>query len=912
MQNNHTPPITLRQKLLVPMLCTGIVVAIIGVIGIHYRVKHELSKALVDKAIIIAHTVNYSAEILKRSGELQRIISATGAEKDVLEVTLVGGTPMTVLASTKYAKRDKIFSETTIPALNTLLSQTIEKQEPLHIFNSDSNILIVTSPLLLTQADLSHSQTQHGAVIVQLDTLPLQSSIREATSALSVAFFALLVALCFVVYHLIKKTVLTPIDTISRLVTEQLEDCQPCWSEVSTKDEIGLLANKLRESIQDRERFLGELKNQKFALDQHSIVTITDLRGNITYANDLFTAISGYSQEEIIGQSHRIINSGTHNQAFFQNMWATITRGDVWHGEICNRTKQGAFYWVDSTIVPLLDKQGKPHSYIAIRTDITARKLAKLKLEESEQRFRTLADAAPMLIWTTDTETEYVYFNKPWLEFTGHTFDEALQREWMKAIHPDDYQRCSTIYRDSFLERKQYEVEFRLKRHDGQFRIMLERGSPLWIGESFAGFIGACADITEIREAQAQAEAANRIKSQFLANMSHEIRTPINGILGMSQLLLDTSLSDEQKDLLDDIDISGKTLLNIVNDILDLSKIEAGKVDLHLNNFDLQEVITNLFTISKHQATQRNVTLSYEPSSELSRYYNGDDIRLRQIILNLVSNAIKFSHDSSDVILRISKHASPDVDHLLYITVTDTGIGIPPEKLDLIFEPFSQADTSTSKRYGGTGLGLSICKKLVELMGGTIWVTSVVGKGSTFHCTVKLKPVRHVDAPQHTLATLAANTNIISSPTKKAQILVVEDNIINQKLISKLLEKLGHTVVIAQNGDEAIKHVLQNNNQFDLILMDCQMPTTDGFEATKAIRSYEESIGRRTPIVAMTASSLGEDRSRCFAAGMDAYLPKPFDTQILKQILDQVLALPYALKVLPEHQKDNQAEASHE
>jgi PAS domain S-box-containing protein len=912
MLNNQSSQISLRQKLLLPMLCTGILVAIIGVIGIHYRAKNELCHTLVDKALIIAHSMNYAAETLAHSGELQRIISAVGAEKDVLEVTLVEGSPMSVVASTRHALRGQTLSELPIPELAAQLQQTIQNQETKYFFSDSTNSLILSTPLLLTQTDLNSPKAQHGAVIIQLDTQPLQRSIQQATLEISAAFFALLAALSFVIYRLIRKRVLSPIEKISTLIIQELDDCQPCWAGVATNDEIGMLANKLRESIQDRERFLGELKNQKFAFDQHAIVTITDLKGNITYANSLFTTISGYSLEEVLGQSHRIINSGTHDKEFFRSMWATIGRGEVWHGEICNRKKQGDLYWVDSTIVPLLDKQGKPHSYIAIRTDITARKLAKLKLQESEQRFRTLADAAPMLIWTTDTETEYIYFNKPWLQFTGYSFDQALQGQWMEAIHPDDYQRCTTIYRESFLKRKEYEVEFRLKRHDGEYRIMLERGSPLWVGESFAGFIGACADITEVRAAQVQAEEANLMKSQFLANMSHEIRTPINGILGMTQLMLDTPLSEEQKDLLDDIDISGKTLLNILNDILDLSKIEAGKVDLHLNNFDLQEIITNLFTISKHQATQRNVTLSYEPSSELSRYYHGDDIRLRQVILNLVSNAIKFSHDGGDVILRISKHASPDVDHLLYITVTDTGIGIPPEKLDLIFEPFSQADTSTTKRYGGTGLGLSICKKLVELMGGTIWVTSVVGKGSTFHCTVKLKPVRHADVPQHTVATRTVHPNIMSSPTKKALVLVVEDNLINQKLISKLLEKLGHTVVIAHNGDEAIKHVLQNGNLFDLILMDCQMPTTDGFEATKAIRAYEESIGRRTPIVAMTASSLGEDKNRCIAAGMDAYLPKPFDTQLLRQMLDQVLALPYALKVLPEHQKDSQAEASQE
>ncbi|MCS7066595.1 MAG: ATP-binding protein [Fimbriimonadales bacterium] len=373
--------------------------------------------------------------------------------------------------------------------------------------------------------------------------------------------------------------------------------------------------------------------------------------------------------------------------------------------------------------------------------------------------------------------------------------------------------------------------------------------------------------ILQAQEMALAAEAANRAKSEFLANMSHEIRTPMNGILGMVELLADTPLSEEQRDYLNTLRVSADHLLGLLNDILDLSKIEAGKLHLEHLPVVLSELVTGTVRLFQARAESKGLRLTVQIAPETPPVVLGDPVRLRQILANFISNAIKFT-EQGEVAVRIHPLESE-----IRFAVQDTGIGIPPDRIASIFEPFTQADSSTTRKYGGTGLGLTICKRLAELMGGRIGVESVLGRGSTFYVDLPLPPAETppLDAPE----SISALPDI---PAGKP-ILLVEDNEINRKVALRMLSKLQLEVEIATNGAEAVQKA--TTSAYDLILMDCQMPEMDGYEATRRLREQ----GVRTPIVALTANALEGDRERCLACGMDDYLAKPIKPDELQRTL---------------------------
>jgi two-component system, sensor histidine kinase and response regulator len=649
------------------------------------------------------------------------------------------------------------------------------------------------------------------------------------------------------------------------------------------------------------------LNNQKFALDQHAIVSITDLNGTICYANDFFCEITGYLRSELLGKNHRIINSGFHSEAFFKALWATIARGEVWHGEIKNRRKNGEHYWVDSTIVPLLNEDGMPEQYIAIRTDITEIK----------------------------------------------DFEFSLQ------------------------------------------------------------------------EAKANAEAATQAKSQFLANMSHEIRTPMNAILGMLKLLKNTELSAQQLDYTSKTEGAAQSLLGLLNDILDFSKMEAGKLELNPEPFCVDRLLRDLAVVLSANVGAKQLEVLFDIDPATPKGMIGDMLRLRQVLINLAGNAIKFTA-AGEVVVQIKVLAKVGIDTTLHISIRDSGIGISAENQQHIFDGFSQAEASTTRRFGGTGLGLSICKRLVEMMGGQLMLDSELGQGSTFYFILTLPATDELPKepdppylPSHSLENLQvlvvddhanarefmlemvrslgwyadeakggmealamvearANTakagyqvvfmdwkmpdidgweaslrirqmcsvadapiivmvtthgrellaqrsseehaalngflvkpvtasmlfdavaeakagvlNLRASHPRMAgskpqrlaglHILVVEDNLLNQQVAQELLSAEGAQVELAANGQLGIDAITKAPRPFDVVLMDLQMPIMDGYTATHIIR---QGMGRTAlPIIAMTANAMAVDREACLAAGMNDHIGKPFDLAHLVNIL---------------------------
>jgi len=389
-------------------------------------------------------------------------------------------------------------------------------------------------------------------------------------------------------------------------------------------------------------------------------------------------------------------------------------------------------------------------------------------------------------------------------------------------------------------------------------------------------------------EEQGRAESAARVKSEFLATMSHEIRTPLNGILGMTGVVLEGPITEEKRSDLEIVQYSAESLLRIVNDVLDISKLEAGRLRIETHCFDLKEELRAVVRFRMRAAAAKGIRLCLQYGEELPTQVLGDSCRLRQVVMNMLENAIKFTA-RGEVTVIAERVDSGEQEFRLRISVKDTGIGISEEKQKILFQKFTQADSSTTRRFGGTGLGLAICKQLAELMNGSVGVSSMAGEGSTFWIELMLRlPEQRpcgdaVGAPESEQET-ASNAPI--------HVLVVEDNHINQQIMLKSLVKLGYHVEIAGDGMEAV--ALYKEKSYSLILMDCQMPQMDGFEATGAIRKLEN--GRHTPIVAITASALDGDRERCFSAGMDDYITKPVRFEQLRTVVARHAGLSTAVQ----------------
>jgi PAS domain S-box-containing protein len=631
----------------------------------------------------------------------------------------------------------------------------------------------------------------------------------------------------------------------------------------------------------------AEVRRLKQAVEQSpTTVMITDLEGRIEYVNATFQTLTGYTPEEVLGLSPAFLQSGLHPPVFFQDLWQTLKEGRIWRGELRNRKKNGELYWEKATISPVLNDVGEPTSYLAVKEDITEHKRTQEALVQSERRYQELVEHQGEGFGIVDANERFTFVN-PAAETTfgvppgtlaGRLITDFLAEGALASLQEQTRQRQDG-------NRSTYELQ--IERPDGAVRTLLVTATPRWDeAGGVTGTFGVFRDITDrkvmeeaMHGARTAADAANQAKSAFLANMSHEIRTPLNAVLGFLHLLRETPLTVQQQDFLDKASVSAKDLMGIINDILDFSKIEAGRVKVEQLPFALGETLDNLVATLSGKAAEKGLELVLDLEPGLPAVLQGDALRLGQILRNLGSNALKFTPEGE---VRVAVRSLPAATGGLRLSfqVSDTGIGMTPEEMSGLFQPFTQADDSTTRRFGGTGLGLAISRRLAQLMGGEIAVASRPGAGSDFTLTLPfLVPETLPETPA--LHQPVANGKLLEG----AKVLLVEDNPLNRQLATVVLQRAGAVVTLAMDGAQAVERV--RTGDYDVVVMDLQMPVMGGYEATRQIRR----LPARTPllIIALTADAVVDVRERVLAAGMDACLTKPIEPGLLVRTVASAL-----------------------
>ena len=627
-------------------------------------------------------------------------------------------------------------------------------------------------------------------------------------------------------------------------------------------------------------------------LNQHAIVSATDVHGTITYVNDLFCEINGMAPHQLLGKNHRIIASGIHPRAFYTGMWEAISQGHTWHGEICNRSPvTGQAYWVAATIVPFLDANGLPKEYISVRTDITKRKKLEQELAHERSFLESITANLGKGVMVLDREERCTFLNPEAERLLGWTLAQLKGQPLHGQMYfcagqaeGEDAPACPVCLCCALQECVSFDMQ------DDLVLVHKERGSfpaamtvsPLFEDGVLTGCIAVFHDITqhkrheaELRQAKEQAEQASQARSSFLANMSHEIRTPLNAILGFTEALLDTPLNPQQQRQLTTVRQSGRTLLGLLNDILDTAKLEKGALQLEVRDFSLRQLCQQLVDMLSLEAGKKALSLYLDYPPEEPEFFQGDALRIHQVLLNLLSSAIKFTAIGS-----VTLHVRQGPEQWLHVQVQDTGIGMTAEQLSRVFTPFAQADASTTRRFGGTGLGTTIARQLVELMHGRLQVSSIPNQGTCFTVCLPLPPGQPV----------AATPMLASVALPPLRILAVDDVPENLELLQLVLARDGHQVTLASGGQAAL--ALLKAQAFDVVLLDLHMPDIDGFAVTTQWRAWQAQQGQApTPVIALSASVLLQDRQQAFDVGMNGFAQKPLSVPCLQAEIARVLHL---------------------
>ncbi len=643
-------------------------------------------------------------------------------------------------------------------------------------------------------------------------------------------------------------------------------------------DKAGRFVQMIEYCLDITERKNSELAVKKLStvVEQSPVtIVITDKEGNIEYVNPSFSEVTGYSEAEAIGQNPRILNSGKLPKEFYKELWDTILEGKKWHGEFSNVKKNGEEFWENASIAPITDQTGKIVNFVAVKEDITEQKKLQQQLEKSKSELRVLIDNIEAIVYLKDANGKYLIVNKHFekltkldhMDIVGKTNAQIFPQNLAKKLIKEDKQIFDTG--------EPLTVEDTIFDDEGKANLYLSVKAPLKNENGLVyGICGIATNITyqkaiekELRLAKKKAEDAAKTKSDFLANMSHEIRTPMNAVLGLNYLLQKTDLAPKQLEYTKKIEGAAKTLLHIINDILDFSKIEAGKLDIEEIGFNLNDVLEKIFCMMNIKAHEKNLNLTVSKTKDIPVFLIGDPLRIEQILINLTTNAIKFTKEGN-IELKVEKITHGKKDFIVKFSVHDTGIGLTEKQTKMLFKSFQQADTSTTRKYGGTGLGLSISKKLAEMMNGTIGVDSVYGKGSTFYFTACLGISDKNDNC----------TDLLPEDLRNMHVLVVDDN----NILKDYCEDFTFHTTITTNEEKVIE-ILKNDDSIKVVFINWDISDLDGHNIFESIKN-SSIIKQKPKIIAVTDSEQSVTTEKIY---LDGWVLKPVSqSNILYSVLE--------------------------
>jgi PAS domain S-box-containing protein len=637
------------------------------------------------------------------------------------------------------------------------------------------------------------------------------------------------------------------------------------------------LTHFIKQTSTELEKNTQLLNQYKNAVDTTLLVSKTDKNGVITYVNENFCHVSKYTRDELIGTNHDIVYNPDMPKSILKNMFKVLKEKKVYKGILSNKAKDGSLYYIDATVMPILDQDGEIQEYITIKKDITKEIKSNLRIKEKENLIKAIFNNQDSLVILTSKDKGIVKVNKKLFDYLDYKNFEEFKKEHNSV--------CELfIQENGYINIIDYPNLFEYVSQnaadDNKVKIKIKDGSvhtfKITIKPIDEQYIINLYDITNLEDALLKANLSEKAKSAFLANMSHEIRTPLNGIIGFTDILTKKRLDEETQKYIQIIHNSSETLLNIVNDILDFSKIENGKFTLDETVCDFKENLKNTLATFESLSIKKDIAYSVIIDEKIPKILQCDIQRIKQVLNNLISNAMKFTPQRGKIDVEISLQDITNNYAEIYISVSDNGIGIAQDKIDKIFDSFSQADDSINKKFGGTGLGLAISNQYLALMNSKIEVQTQQNKGSKFYFTLKL-PV--IDDSKTVTSQKERPSRIY-----EGKALIVEDNETNQMLLSIMLQNKGITCDIASNGEEALKMIERNKN-YSIVFMDINMPVLDGIKTTKQLRKK----GYKHPIISLSANVIEKDKESYKKAGVDASLNKPIMADELEIILNKYM-----------------------
>ncbi|NJB82456.1 PAS domain-containing hybrid sensor histidine kinase/response regulator [Wenyingzhuangia aestuarii] len=663
----------------------------------------------------------------------------------------------------------------------------------------------------------------------------------------------------------------------------------------NTNEQLKFLNNNLEVELVDRlkQKQIIEQEFSSFVNKATDIIYRLDPKGCFTFVNPMTELISGFTAEEIIGQSFTYFvhpDDKVEVESFYSEQIEMQQESTYFEYKI--KSKEGRDIWLGQNVQIIYKEEGIS-GFIAIARNITERKQLEKSIIQSEEKYRGIIESLEFGILEVDTKGIITKAHSSFSTLTGYTQKELIGKNPYEFLHPDSY-ALMQLQEEKRKDKVADVYEVQIKKKTGEYIWVIISGAPFYDTEgNQTGSVGIHLDITErkkmeedLKKANEKALASSKSKELFFAKVSHEIRTPLNAVVGLTDLLLKTDLNPTQKKYTYNINKSANNLLLLVNDILDITKIEKDQLSINNKPFKLKNFLNNIHATLDYQAQQKELPLLISVDKNIENHYISDELRLTQIIINLANNAIKFTSIGYVKIL-LELVSIKKNQHLIKFSVIDTGKGIAQDKIDKIFNEFTQESTNTFNTYGGSGLGLAISKKLVELLGGTIQVTSNLNKGSTFFFTLPF-----TIAEKKKKNTKKEETTVFTAKDWSAtKILIVEDNPINQLVIQETLTiwKVQHKTV--NNGLEAVEQIKQE--EFDIVLMDMQMPVMDGITATKEIR---QTLKSNVPIIAFTANAMKADIQKCLEVGMNDAITKPFKEEELKSKIQNLVSKNHIIK----------------